>query len=109
MPSSIPLKPKRSPSPQALPTPPTEKDPLGPAACKPYFPAQSEYNGPNMEYSCRPGGGRIYDLLGTLPMEPYGVLSWLVLDKEDEIFDSDMKDEHKVMHALWARWILLNR
>lgn len=107
--SPIPYKLKRSPSPQLPPASPEEKDPLGPAASPPYFPAKSEYGGPDMEYSCRPGGGRLYDLLGTLPMEPYGVLAWVVLDKEDEIFDSDMKDEHKVMHALWARWIMLNR
>jgi hypothetical protein len=43
-------------------------------------------------------------------MEPFGVLAWDVLDREDEIYDSDnVKDEYKVMHALWARWIFLNR
>lgn len=52
----------------------------------------------------------MYDLLNTLPMEPFGVLAWDVLDREDEIYDSDnVKDEYKVMHALWARWIILNR
>ena len=63
-----------------------------------------------MYYSCRPGGETLYDLLNTLSMEPYGVLEWAVLDKEEEIFESDeVKDEYKVMHALWARWIFLNR
>ena len=43
-------------------------------------------------------------------MEEYGILAWEVLERDDEIFDdSDMKDEHKVMHSLWARWIYLNR
>jgi hypothetical protein len=33
-----------------------------------------------------------------------------VLDKEEEIFESDdVKDEQKVMLALWGRWIMLNR
>ncbi|KAF8970426.1 hypothetical protein BDZ97DRAFT_1791330 [Flammula alnicola] len=52
----------------------------------------------------------LFDLLGTLPMEPFGVLDWDVLDREEEIYESDdVKDEYKVMHALWARWIMLNR
>ena len=43
-------------------------------------------------------------------MEPYGVLSWYVIDKEEEIFEcDDVRDEDKVMQALWGRWILLNR
>jgi len=43
-------------------------------------------------------------------MEPFGVLSWAVLDREEEIFEcDDIKDEYKVMHALWARWIMLYR
>lgn len=63
-----------------------------------------------MSYSCRPNGVSLYDLLNTLPLEPFGVLAWDVLDREDEIYDSDnVKDEYKVMHALWARWIVLNR
>lgn len=52
----------------------------------------------------------MYDLLNTLPMEPYGVLAWAVVEREEEIFEDDeVKDEYKVMHALWARWIFLNR
>lgn len=48
--------------------------------------------------------------MDTLPLEPFGVLDWAVLDREDEIFESDdVKDEYKVMHALWARWVVLNR
>lgn len=106
----MPLKPKRSPSPINAPLPLQVDDPLGPAARPPYLPAKSEYGGPDIYYSRRPDGPRIYDLLGTLPMECFGVLAWAVLDKEEEIFESDdMKDEHKVMHALWARWIILNR
>lgn len=38
------------------------------------------------------------------------MLAWDILDREDEIYDSDnVKDEYKVMHALWGRWIVLNR
>ena len=93
------------------PTPPPSDDPLGPSARKPYLPAEPLYpGGQTVYYSCRPGGATLYDLLNTLPMEPYGILDWAVLDREEEIFESDeVKDEYKVMHALWARWIFLNR
>ncbi|KAJ2936560.1 hypothetical protein H1R20_g533, partial [Candolleomyces eurysporus] len=82
-----------------------------PSARSPYLPAKPDYpGGHEVHYSCRPGGPTLYDLLNTLPMEPFGVLDWAVLDREEEIFESDeVKDEYKVMHALWGRWILLNR
>lgn len=93
------------------PTPPPPHNPLGPSAQPPYLPARPDYpGGQEVHYSCRPGGATLYDLLNTLPMEPFGVLDWAVLDREEEIFESDeVKDEYKVMHALWGRWILLNR
>jgi len=101
---------QKTPRPSRFPSPPPLSNPLGPAAQPPYLPAKSEYGGPDIFYSCRPSGGCLYDLLNTLPMEPFGVLAWDVLDREDEIYDSDnVKDEYKVMHALWARWIVLNR
>lgn len=94
----------------AYPQPPPSHDPLGPAERPPYLPASSDYGGPDVVYSCRPGGPSLFDLLGTLPMDEFGILEWAVLDKEEEIYESDdVKDEHKVMHALWARWILLHR
>lgn len=85
-------------------------DSLGPLARPPYLPAKSEFGGPDVLYSTRPGGPRIYDLLRTLPMEQFGALKWQVVEREEEILESDdVKDEYKVMHALWARWIFLNR
>lgn len=97
-----------SPTPEpAIPPPP---NPFGPTARFPFLPAKSEYRGPDVTYSVRFGGPKVYDLLGTLPMESYGVLAWHVLDREEEIFESDdIPDEHKVMHALWARWIFHKR
>ncbi|TFK41516.1 hypothetical protein BDQ12DRAFT_678115 [Crucibulum laeve] len=89
---------------------PPEDDPLGPAARYPYLPATSDYGGPTVYYSCRPGGQCLFDLLGTLPMDQFGVLDWAVLDREEEIYESDdVKEEFKVMHALWARWIMLHK
>jgi len=93
-----------------FPAPPPFDNPLGPAAQPPYLPAHSDYGGPTVYYSCRPGGACLFDLLGTLPMKQFGVLEWEVLDREEEIYENDdMKEEYKIMHALWARWILLYR
>jgi hypothetical protein len=92
------------------PSPPPIHDPLGPAAQAPFLPAKSEYDGPDIYYSCRPGGPSTFDLLGTLPLEPFGVLDWDISEREEEIYESDdIRVEHKVMHALWLRWIMLNR
>jgi hypothetical protein len=88
------------------PTPPPQSDPLAPAAQYPYLP-ESHTDG---VYSCRLGGPRLYDLLNTMSLEPFGVLGWVILDREEEIFEiDDVRDEDKVMQALWFRWIFLNR
>ena len=40
----------------------------------------------------------------------FGILAWQVREKEEEIYESDdVKDEYKVMHVLWMRWITLHR
>ncbi|KXN91808.1 hypothetical protein AN958_11958 [Leucoagaricus sp. SymC.cos] len=92
------------------PSPPPQHDPLGPAAQAPLLPAKSEYDGPDIYFSSRPGGATTFDLLSTLPMEPFGVLSWDIIEREEEIYESDdVKVEYKVMHALWMRWMMLNR
>lgn len=96
--------------PSRYPTPPPADNLLGPAAQPPYLPAKSDYGGPTVYYSYRPGGPCLFDLLNTLPLEPFGVLDWEILDREEEIYESDdVREEYKVMHALWARWIMLNR
>ncbi|KAJ7132828.1 hypothetical protein C8R43DRAFT_1023565 [Mycena crocata] len=83
---------------------------LGPTARFPFLPAKSEFGGPDLKYSVRFGGPKVYDLLDLLPMEPYGIWAWSVLDREEEIFESDdLTDHQKVIHAVWARWIVLNR
>jgi hypothetical protein len=83
-------------------------DPLGPSAHYPYLPESSEDG--QVHFSCRPGGPRIFDLLNTLPLAPFGTLSWFIIDREEELFElNDIPDEDKVMQALWARWILLKR
>ncbi|KAH8102273.1 hypothetical protein BXZ70DRAFT_65019 [Cristinia sonorae] len=90
--------------PSQYPDPPPPSDPLGPAAQYPYLPDDGD------QYSCRPGGPRLFDLLNTLPLEPFGVLSWMIVDREEEMYElDDMRDEDKVILALWNRWIFLNR
>ena len=87
---------------------PPMEDPLGPAAQYPYLPESSEDG--ELHFTCRPGGPRIYDLLNSLPLAPFGVLSWFIVDREEEMFElDDVLDEDKVMQALWGRWILLNQ
>ncbi|KAJ8519440.1 hypothetical protein ONZ45_g3643 [Pleurotus djamor] len=113
-PISLPPKPPKAPRPPNLPdrcpTPPPKERPLGPASQYPYLPYDSEYGGPDIQYSCRPNGPKLYDLLATLPMDRFGVLSWLVVDREEDIYEiPDISDESKVMHALWARWMMLSR
>ncbi len=89
---------------------PHEYDFMRPAIRYPFLPVRSYDGGNDIYYSCRPGGPRIYDLLGALSMEKFGVLAWEVIDREEEIFEHDnYRDELKVMQALWARWIKLNR
>ncbi|KZT68341.1 hypothetical protein DAEQUDRAFT_727911 [Daedalea quercina L-15889] len=88
--------------PARYPSPPPPSDPHGPAAQYPYI--------PEGEYSCRPGGPKIYDLLSSVSLEPFGVLSWMIVDREEELFElDDVRDEDKVMMALWNRWIVLHR
>ncbi|KAF9022216.1 hypothetical protein BDZ89DRAFT_1163360 [Hymenopellis radicata] len=100
----------RSPEDSSSFTAPHQYDFMRPAIRYPYLPFRSYDGGNDIYYSCRPRGPRIYDLLGALSMDKFGVLAWEVLDREEEIFEhNSYPDELKVMQALWARWIKLNR
>ncbi|KAF8632893.1 hypothetical protein AX17_004739 [Amanita inopinata Kibby_2008] len=106
-----PPKPHRKrPRPLQFPHPPPSSNRLGPSVRQPYLPRKSSFGGPDLYYSTRPGGPYLFDLLGLLPLEPYGVMEWLVLEREEEIFECDeVRDELKVIQALWNRWMMLNR
>lgn len=81
---------------------------FGPSAVPPYLP-ETDVRG-DVYYSCRPGGPRLFDVMNTLSLEPFGVLKWVIIDREEELFElDDILDEDKVMQALWFRWIFLNR
>jgi hypothetical protein len=118
-PSPIPTLPRPDSLPRYLPDPPSA-DPLGPAAQFPYlpFPPTQFYDDDEelrkryvrVEFSTRPQGPKLYDLITALPLDRFGPLTWQVVDKEEELFEpDDVRDEGKVMMALWARWILINR
>ena len=94
--------------PARYPSPPPPTDPLGPAAQYPYL-YVLEKDGVT-PYSCRPHGPKVYDLLSTLPLKPFGIMSWEVVDREEELFElEEVNDEDKSMLAIWNRWIKLNR
>lgn len=96
--------------PPEYPRPPPSSNRLGPAARPPYLPAKSTFGGPDLYYSTRVRGPYLFDLLQLLPLDQFGLLEWIVLDREEEIFaDNDVRQEQKVIMALWARWMMLNK
>ncbi|KAA1473000.1 hypothetical protein DENSPDRAFT_872540 [Dentipellis sp. KUC8613] len=87
-----------------------EPRPGGPAARYPYMPIV--HGNTTLLYSCKPvTGPRLLDFVDTLEIENHGVAGkWLIWEREDEIFElDDVRDEDKVMCAVWNRWIALHR
>jgi len=77
---------------------------LDPSIRPPYLPFKS------VKFSCRPDGPKLYDIIGAKSLKQFGILVWSVIDREEELFEMDgVRDEDKVMQALWCRWIMLNR
>ena len=93
--------------PEELTLPPAEEiydDLLDPSIRPPYLPFKT------VEFSCRPNGPKLYDILGAKSLDQFGILAWSIIDREEELFEMDgVRDEDKVMQALWCRWIMLNR
>lgn len=89
-------------NPDRYPTPPPYDNLEGPSAVYPYISPQT--------YSARPGGPKLYDLLNELPLDQFGIMEWLIIDWEEDLFELDnVRDEDKMMRALWNRWIFLHR
>ncbi len=43
-------------------------------------------------------------------MEEFGIMSWAIIDREELLFEmEDVRDEDKVMLALWNRYIMVHR
>ncbi|KAL5520250.1 hypothetical protein ACEPAG_9463 [Sanghuangporus baumii] len=89
-------------NPDRYPTPPPFDDLEGPAAAHPYITEDT--------YSDRPGGPKLYDILNESSLEPFGLMTGHVIEREEDVFElDDTRDEDKVMLVLWSRWIFLNR
>ena len=77
-------------------------DPLGP------LPHADDYK--SLHFSCRPCGPRLFDLVAMFPASDYGLTSWSLLERDEELFEiDDVRDEEKAMQALWNRWIFSER
>lgn len=77
-------------------------DPLGP------LPNADDYE--SLRFSCRPCGPRLFDLVARFPASDYGLTSWSLLERDEELFEiDDVRDEEKAMQALWNRWIFFER
>ena len=76
-------------------------DPLGP------LPTSDDES---LCFSCRPCGPRLFDLVAGLPALDYGLTSWSLFERDEELFEiDDVRDEEKAMQALWNRWIFSER
>jgi hypothetical protein len=85
-------------------------DPLGPLGVYPYAFPDVHDDKDRLITSCRPCGPRLFDLVAGQPMSNYGLTSWSILERDEELFEiDDMRDEEKAMQALWNRWIFSER
>jgi hypothetical protein len=89
---------------------PSTRDPLGPLGVYPYLPSTMANGDEILRFSCRPCGPRLFDLVAKYPMSDYGLTSWSLLERDEELFEiDDVRDEEKSMQALWNRWIFSKR
>lgn len=89
---------------------PSALDPLGPLGVYPYPILNVQDDDENLTISCRPCGPRLFDLVAGYPMSDYGLTSWSLLERDEELFEiDDIRDEEKAMQALWNRWIFSKR
>lgn len=89
---------------------PSALDPLGPLGLYPYLISNGQDDDENLIISCRPCGPRLFDLVAGYPMSDYGLTSWSLLERDEELFEiDDIRDEEKAMQALWNRWIFSKR
>jgi len=85
-------------------------DPLGPLGVYPYTLPNVHDDNESLVTSCRPCGPRLFDLIARHPMSDYGLTSWSLLERDEELFEiDDIRDEEKAMQALWNRWIFSER
>ncbi|KAF8273700.1 hypothetical protein EI94DRAFT_1782910 [Lactarius quietus] len=84
------------------------RDPLGPLAGFPGFTTDDDKE--SLRFSYRPCGPRLFDLVARFPASHYGLTSWSLFERDEELFEiDDVRDEEKAMQALWNRWIFFER
>jgi hypothetical protein len=90
---------------------PDARDPLGALGTRPRLSSSVDDDNGNIPgLSCRPCGPRLFDVIGKHPISEYGVTSWSLLERDEELFEiDDVRDEEKAMQALWNRWIFFKR
>jgi hypothetical protein len=87
------------------------RDPLGALGTRPRLSSSTDDdNDSPLSLSCRPCGPRLFDAIAKDPISEYGLTSWSLLERDEEIFEiDDVRDEEKAMQALWNRWIFFKR
>lgn len=90
---------------------PSARDPLGALGTGPRLSSSvDEDNNSLLGLSCRPCGPRLFDVVAKDPISGYGLTSWSLLERDEELFEiDDVRDEEKAMQALWNRWIFFKR
>lgn len=94
--------------PQKAPNP---RDPLGALGTHPRLLSSVDDDNDNLlGLSCRPFRPRLFDVIAKDPISRYGLTSWSLLERDEELFEiDDVRDEEKAMQALWSRWIFFKR
>ena len=84
-----------STNPDSYPTSPPLNNLEGPAAVYPHISENT--------YLTRSVGPTLFDLLNELSLEPFDLMTWYIIDREEDIFELDnMRNEDKVMLTLWG-------
>lgn len=89
---------------------PRTRDPLGALGTHPCLSLSVDDDNNGLGFSCRPCGPRLFDLVERYPISGYGLTSWSLLERDEELFEiDDVRDEEKAVQSLWNRWIFLQR
>lgn len=98
------------PSRDCLQQAPRARDPLGALRTHPYLSSSVGDDSYSLGFSCRPCGPRLFDLIARDSISDYGLTSWSLLERDEELFEiDDVRDEEKAMQAMWNRWIFSQR